>query len=255
MLLYGNPKIKKRFRTVSAFTIKIMIRLIIISLTWNLSLVQNMLQGMLKKDWKIQNFIKKLLKISRVQKAEKRAPQLAGHQSTESFEVNSQKRTGEKGLRIVNVLALFVEKTFCHIKRIQYIVQTVVSKKQSLKEGDLNTPVSCVEKNSHLQRGTEDSVPDSARINTCGIPVYNLTVDGGTYFANKVLVHNCAFLAMYVDLVGKICGYAKDQTPFEKRFPRKSVKGDALPEMIIPPAEKRNLQKNSGGRRLVQDGY
>ena len=164
-LQFGNMSISKKFQKVMLFIIKTIIHIIITLIIWNVYHVSN-----------IWIYINKIFLNGVIAMRQKNTLM----KSETSLKYGIKAKMGENGIKNT-LLKLWLKK----------------EKKESVKIADKNL-IMCQSKK--IQNMTEDGVRNATK-NTGSVyienykkvklPVYNLKVNGGVYFANNILVSNC----------------------------------------------------------------
>ena len=164
-LQFGNMSISKKFQKVMLFIIKTIIHIIITLIIWNVYHASN-----------IWIYINKIFLNGVIAMRQKNTLM----KSETSLRYGIKAKMGENGIKNT-LLKLWLKK----------------EKKESVKIADKNL-IMCQSKK--IQNMTEDGVRNATK-NTGSVyienykkvklPVYNLKVNGGVYFANNILVSNC----------------------------------------------------------------
>lgn len=164
-LQFGNMSISKKFQKVMLFIIKTIIHIIITLIIWNVYHASN-----------IWIYINKIFLNGVIAMRQKNTLM----KSETSLRYGIKAKMGENGIKNT-LLKLWLKK----------------EKKESVKIADKNL-IMCQSKK--IQNMTEDGVGNATK-NTGSVyienykkvklPVYNLKVNGGVYFANNILVSNC----------------------------------------------------------------
>ena len=164
-LQFGNISISKKFQKVMLFIIKTIIHIIITLIIWNVYHASN-----------IWLYINKIFLNGVIAMRQKNTLM----KSETSLKYGIKAKMGENGIKNT-LLKLWLKK----------------EKKESVKIADKNL-IMCQSKK--IQNMTEDGVRNATK-NTGSVyienykkvklPVYNLKVNGGVYFANNILVSNC----------------------------------------------------------------